>query len=115
MYNGYYDNDNFDAAKFLDEQLGPALTKRGSVRKRKPKQPRIYFTEDTENAIVEYLSHTDQDIRNRIYNSSIAYGFYKLAENIIHTFKFYYTDMDTIEDLKHEVVSFLLEKLFSFL
>jgi hypothetical protein len=111
MYNGYYDNDNFDAAKFLDEQLGPALTKKGSVRKRKPKQPRIYFTEDTENAIVEYLSHTDQDIRNRIYNSRIAYGFYKLAENIIHTFKFYYTDMDTIEDLKHEVVAFLLEKL----
>jgi hypothetical protein len=33
MYNGYYDNDNFDAAKFLDEQLGPALTKKGSVRK----------------------------------------------------------------------------------
>ena len=62
MYNGYYDNDNFDAAKFLDEQMGPALTKKGNVRKRKPKQPRIYFTEDTENAIVEYLSHTDQDI-----------------------------------------------------
>lgn len=111
MYNGYYDNDNFDAAKFLDEQLGPALTKKGSIRKRKPKQPRIYFTEDTENAIVEYLSHTDQDIRNKIYNERIAYGFYKLAENIIHTFKFYYTDIDTIEDLKHEVVAFLLEKL----
>ncbi len=35
----------------------------------------------------------------------------QLAENIIHTFKFYYTDTDTIEELKHEVITFLLEKL----
>ena len=30
---------------------------------------------------------------------------------MIHTFKFYYHDSDTIEELKHEVVTFLLEKL----
>ena len=111
MYKGYYDGGNFDASKYLDEELGPALTKKGKIRKRKPKQPRVYFTEDTENAIVAYLAETDQDIRNQIYNERIAYGFYKLAENIIHTFKFYYTDTDTIEELKHEVVAFLLEKL----
>jgi hypothetical protein len=34
-----------------------------------------------------------------------------LAENIIHTFKFYYTEVNTIDELKHEVVAFLLEKL----
>jgi hypothetical protein len=34
-----------------------------------------------------------------------------LAENIIHTFKFYYTEVDTIPELQHEVVAFLLEKL----
>jgi hypothetical protein len=33
-----------------------------------------------------------------------------LAENIIHTFKFYYTDVEHIEDLKHEIVSVLLEE-----
>jgi hypothetical protein len=87
------------------------LTKRGKPRKRKPKEPRIYFTQDTEDAIVEYLACTDQSERNRIYNERIEYGFYKLAENIIHTFKFYYTDTDTIEELKHEVITFLLEKL----
>lgn len=32
-------------------------------------------------------------------------------ENIIHTFKFYYTEVDNIEDLKYEVISFLLQKL----
>jgi len=57
------------------------------------------------------LACTDQVERNRIYNDRIEYGFYKLSENIIHTFKFYYTDTDTIEELKHEVITFLLEKL----
>ncbi len=105
----YYEEDNLDL--FLDDSDKVALNKRGQPRKRKPKEPRIYFTEDTENAIVEYLSLTDQDQRNRLYSDRIEYAFYKLAENIIHTFKFYYTDTDTIEELKHEVVTFLLEKL----
>jgi hypothetical protein len=101
--------ENYGADIFEDDKL--ALTKRGKPRKRKPKEPRIYFTQDTEDAIVEYLACTDQDKRNHIYNERIEYGFYKLAENIIHTFKFYYTDTDTIEELKHEVITFLLEKL----
>jgi len=84
----YY--DNYGADIFADETL--ALTKRGKPRKRKPKEPRIYFTQDTEDAIVEYLASNDQIERNRIYNERIEYAFYKLAENIIHTFKFYYTD-----------------------
>jgi hypothetical protein len=87
------------------------LTKKGIPRKRKPKEPRIYFTQNTENAIIKYLITEDINERNRIYNQDIRYSFYKLAENIIHTFKFYYTDSDTIEELKHEVVTFLLEKL----
>jgi hypothetical protein len=101
-------NDNYDI--FADDDK-LALTKRGKPRKRKPKEPRIYFTQDTEDAIVEYLITEDMTERNRIYNERIEYGFYKLAENIIHTFKFYYTDTDTIEELKHEVITFLLEKL----
>jgi len=101
-------NDNYDI--FADDDK-LALTKRGKPRKRKPKEPRIYFTQDTEDAIVEYLITVDTAERNRIYNERIEYGFYKLAENIIHTFKFYYTDTDTIEELKHEVITFLLEKL----
>jgi hypothetical protein len=101
-----------DLDTYLDDILGRvALTKRGQPRKRKPKEPRIYFTQDTEDAIIEYLASEDQDFRNLIYKERVEYGFYKLAENIIHTFKFYYTDSDTIEELKHEVVTFLLEKL----
>jgi len=73
--------------------------------------PSVYFTQDTEDAIIEFLSTTDEVKRNKIYNTRIKYAFYKLSENIIHTFKFYYTDINSIEELKHEVVTFLLEKL----
>lgn len=91
-----------------EEQL---LTKSGKPRKRKPKTKNNYFTKETEEAILEYRKCQDPVERNRIYNERIHYGFYKLVENIIHTFKFYYTEVDNIEDLKYEVISFLLQKL----
>tara|TARA_R110001592_G_scaffold11710_2_gene57494 strand:+ start:3613 stop:4314 length:702 start_codon:yes stop_codon:yes gene_type:complete len=84
------------------------------AKKRGRKSKRLYFTEDTELAIIEYLASEDQRERNRIYNGRIHYSFYKLAENLIHTFKFYYTEVDDLEDLKHEVITFLLEKLHYF-
>jgi hypothetical protein len=106
----YYYEEDLDV--YLDSELGKVqLNKRGQPRRRKPKEPRVYFTQETEDAIIRYLASDDQTFRNKIYREEIEYAFYKLAENIIHTFKFYYTDSDTIEDLKHEVVTFLLEKL----
>lgn len=88
-----------------------ALTKNGKVRKRKPKKPVDYFTLETQQAILDYRVETSQEKRNQIFNEKIYYAFYKLAENIIHTFKFHYTDVDDINDLKYEVIAFLLEKL----
>ncbi len=78
------------------------------------KSKRQYFTEDTELAIIEYLATEDQVLRNKIYNTRIHHSFYKLAENLIHTLKFYYTEVDDLEHLKHEVICFLLEKLHYF-
>jgi len=107
--NYYYEED---LNKYLDAELGKvSLTKKGQPRLRKPKESRVYFTQETEDAIIEYLQTKDNNERNYIYNERVDYAFYKIAENIIHTFKFYYTDVDTIEELKHEVVAFLLEKL----
>lgn len=87
------------------------LTQKGTIRKRRPKKPINYFTSDTEEAILEYLRTTDEDKRNQIYNDRIQYAFFKLTENIIHTFKFYYTEADTVQEVQHEVTCFLLEKL----
>lgn len=93
------------------EETEVQFTKKGTVRKRKPKTKKMYFTQDTEDAIIQYLAETDELMRNRIYNERMKYAFHKLTENIIHTFKFYYTEVDTISELQHEVTSFLLEKL----
>ena len=93
-------------------QLDPDLyTKSGKLRKRRRKQSRNYFTESTEDAIVQYVASTDPIERNKIFNEKINFSLHKLAENIIHTFKFYYTEVDNVEHLKHEVVTFLLQKL----
>ena len=83
------------------------------VKKRKPKGVQ-YFTQDTENAINEYNSTTDFELKDKIYRERIHYAFFKLTENIIHTFKFYYTEVDNIEDLQHEVITFLLSKIHLF-
>ena len=79
-------------------------------RKAKKKQ---YFTQETEDAIIRYNEQNNPAIRNRIYNEHIRAPFEKLAENIIHTFKFYYFDVPS-EDVKHEVVSFLVLNMHKF-
>ena len=83
-------------------------------RKRKKKTKNLYFTQDTEDAIVRYNSSSDPEERSEIYRKGIHYGFFKLTENIIHTFKFYYTEVDNIEHLQHEVITFLLSKIHLF-
>lgn len=74
---------------------------------------KIYFSQDTENAILEYVKETDQLVRDRIYSSRIDRPFNKLVENLIHKYKFYHYDV-SYEDTKHEVITFLIEKLGRF-
>jgi len=81
------------------------------IKKKKKKTTNVYFTKETEDAIVAYVASNDVDERNKLYNEKIHYAFFKLTENIIHTFKFYYTEVDNIEDLQHEVITFLLSKI----
>jgi hypothetical protein len=80
----------------------------------KEKKNTQYFTQDAEDAIVLYNNTVDQTERDILYRTRIHYPFFKLTENIIHTFKFYYTEVDNIEDLQHEVITFLLTKLHLF-
>ena len=73
-----------------------------------------YFTQDTEDAIVAYNISLDPAEKSKIYNDRIHYAFFKLTQNIIHTFKFYYTEVENIEDLQHEIITFLLTKIHLF-
>lgn len=79
-------------------------------KKPKAKRKKAYFTEKTENAIVRYNTAEDPIEKNLIYHTEIHAAFDKLAENLIHTFKFYNFDIE-YEDVKHEVVTFLVEKI----
>ena len=78
------------------------------------KQKRNYFTKQTEDAIVRYNNSSDNRERSKIYESEIHYPFFKLTQNIIHTFKFYYTEVENLEDLQHEIMIFLLDKIHLF-
>lgn len=81
---------------------------------RKPKTKRLYFGPEVDISIIKYNATEDDHERSLIYQNEIKPAFEKLVENIIHTFKFYYTDGQTIQQMQHEVVSFLVEKLPKF-
>lgn len=72
-----------------------------------------YFTAETEKYIKQYNNLEDTEKRNKIFTEHLYFPFYKLSENIIHTFKFHYTDVEDIEDLKHEIVSMIVEEKIS--
>jgi hypothetical protein len=78
------------------------------------KMSKNYFTQETESAIIAYNLSSDFDERSKIYNDKIHYAFFKLTQNIIHTFKFYHTEVENIEDLQHEIITFLLSKMHLF-
>ncbi len=90
------------------EALLPPKARRGRPRKRK-----MYFTNETEMAIIAYNKETNQRLKNKVYNEFIKFPFEKLSENIIHTFKFYYFDGGTRE-VQQEVIAFLIEKMGKF-
>ena len=83
------------------------------VRKRR-KKSKNYFTQDTENAIVLYNNTEDPEVRSKIYEKEIHFAFFKLTQNIIHTFKFYHTEVENLEHLQHEIITFLLSKIHLF-
>ena len=63
-------------------------------RSGKPKDPRItpkryYFTKDTQAAIKEFCSSTDQTEREQVYESRIQPALLKLTENLIYIYGFH--------------------------
>ena len=86
-------------------------TEKKPKKTRKPKTKRLYFGPEVDESIIKYNATEDSLQRSIIYQREIKPAFEKLVENIIHTFKFYYTDGQTLQQVQHEVVSFLVEKL----
>ena len=83
---------------------------------RKKSKKNYYFDENVQDAIVEYNSLDsikNQIERSTIYGTRIHKAFDKLAENIINTFKFTYFDYG-FEDVKHEVVAFMVVNIHKY-
>lgn len=74
------------------------------------KKSKMYFTQDTEDAIESYNNCDDREEREQLYRQHIGPAFTKLSEILIHQSKFYYIS-DTIEETQLDVIEFLMEKL----
>src|SRR6056300_1814007 len=80
---------------------------------KKNRKNRNYFTLDVDEAIIRYNSSTNRKEKELIYTKEIYPSLDKLSENLINTYKCPYIDLE-FEDLKHDLVSFLTEKLGNF-
>jgi hypothetical protein len=83
-------------------------------KKRARKTKKQYFGPEVDHSIARYNATDNFDEKSLIYQREIQQPMEKLVENIIHTFKFYYTDNVPLDQVQHEVVSFLVEKLPKF-
>lgn len=82
-------------------------------RRRKGASSKLYFTSDTQAAIVEWQGEGDGDVRQKIYRHRIQPAFDKLVENLIFIHNFMSLH-DSYEDLKSDCVTFLYEQLPKF-
>lgn len=83
-------------------------------RKRRSKNPsRMYFTQDTEDAIIVYNKEENDAIRERIFNERIHFPFHKLVENIFNTFKFSYFETGPL-DVQKECLSHLVMNMHKY-
>jgi hypothetical protein len=77
------------------------------------KKSKVYFSHETEQAIIKYNLSTDSDEREQIFREKIYGPLDKLAENVINRFKFPYME-GTFDEIKAQVVSFLVINLHKF-
>ena len=82
-------------------------------RKAKTKKSNIYFTDETEQAVIDYINETDPAKRNQIYNDKLDVPLSKLAENIFNTFKFVYCG-DTPLNIQRDVVHHIIQNINKF-
>jgi len=97
-----------DTEESSDSQETTAVEK-----KKKTAKEKMYFTTDTEDAIISYNECDDQNIRDEIYNTKIRYAFEKLVENVYNTFKFCYFETSPLE-VQKETVTHLVANMHKF-
>lgn len=83
------------------------MSKKTTTKKNKSGQ---YFDEREEEAVIQYLNCDDIEEKHRIFKTYLEYPLYKLVEGIINRYQLYSKEM-SFEELHHEILSFLIEKM----
>jgi len=81
----------------------PKGAKNKKIEGTAPKSSNVYFTPETEAAIIAYNKSEDPREKDKIYNDYIQQAFFKIAENVYNTFKFSYADVSPIEIQKQAI------------
>jgi hypothetical protein len=90
----------------LEPKKRPRGRPKGAKNKQKdgaPKVSNVYFTPETEAAIIAYNKAEDSREKDRIYTEHIQQAFFKIAENVYNTFKFSYADVSPLEIQKQAI------------
>ena len=79
----------------------------------RPRTQKIYFGEDQEKAVVNYLESTDETEKNKIFNEYLKEPLIIMVESIIRRYKLYRKDMD-FNEIHTDTMSFLITKINKF-
>jgi len=113
--NGFSDKNEAETGKPTIENLRKSyniLLNSNEIHE-KYSSDSIYWSEEQEKAIVEYLSEKDFGKKDIIFKNKLYKAFKKLIENIIFTYKLFRNDTEIIE-VQADCMSFLITKLERF-
>lgn len=79
----------------------------------RPRTQKIYFGEDQEKAVVNYLESTDETERNKIFNEYLREPLITMVESIIRRYKLYRKDLE-FQEIHNDTMSFLITKISKF-
>jgi hypothetical protein len=79
----------------------------------KYKANRFYFTEETEKSIIKYQTMESGPLKNKLFSNDIFFPFRKIAENLIHRYKFYSFNIP-LKDVEIDVCAHLESKIPNF-
>lgn len=82
-------------------------------KRRSANVSRMYFTQETEDAIVLYNATEDKAIREVIFREKIWHPFQKLVENVFNTFKFSYFETGP-QDVQKECLTHLVANMHKY-
>jgi hypothetical protein len=79
----------------------------------RPRTQKIYFGEDQEKAVVNYLESTDEAEKNKIFNEYLREPLIIMVESIIRRYKLYRKDLE-FQEVHDDTMSFLITKINKF-